>query len=90
MCTSIAKLIGTEFLAPGGVVGAFGDPVIGISRILTDEVIRVGGFDLQVPLIVVFGDSGVTPLLGATALENLSMAVDPVNQRLIAVDALLK
>ncbi len=65
---------------------------------LADETVQeyeVGAVDLvyeaeQVPLIVVFGDPGVSPLLGATALENLSMSVDPVNQRLIAVDALLK
>ena len=65
---------------------------------LADDTVReyeVGVVDLvyqseRVPLIVVFGDAGVSPLLGATALENLGMGVDPVNRRLIAVDALLK
>ena len=65
---------------------------------LADDTVReyeVGFVDLvyqaeRVPLIVVFGDAGVSPLLGATALENLGMGVDPVNRRLIAADALLK
>ena len=43
-----------------------------------------------VPVLVVFGDAGSSPLLGATALENLSLAVDMRNQRLTPVDALLR
>ena len=44
----------------------------------------------QTIVLVVFGPEGIAPLLGATALENLSLAVDPIHQRLIPVPALLK
>jgi len=44
----------------------------------------------QTIVLVVFGPEGITPLLGATALEHLSLAVDPIHQRLIPVPALLK
>ena len=40
--------------------------------------------------LVVFGEPDVMSLLGAHALEGLGQAVDPVNQRLMPVDALLK
>ena len=42
------------------------------------------------PVLAVFGDDASSPLLGATALENLSLAVDMRNERLTPVDALLK
>ncbi len=41
--------------------------------------------DDQAIVLVVFGPEGIDPLLGATALEHLSLAVDPVHQRLIPV-----
>ena len=44
----------------------------------------------QTIVLVVFGPKGVLPLLGATALEHLSLAVDPIHQKLIPVPALLK
>ena len=44
----------------------------------------------QTIVLVVFGPEGISPLLGATALEHLSLAVDPIHQRLIPVPALLK
>ena len=44
----------------------------------------------EVPMLVVFDPTATRYLLGATALENLSFSVDPVNQRLVPVDALLK
>lgn len=37
---------------------------------------------------VIFGDEGVTPLLGAVTLEIFGLGVDPVNRRLIPVAAL--
>ncbi len=40
--------------------------------------------------LVVFGEPDVMPLLGAHALESLGLGVDPVNQRLVPVDAMLK
>lgn len=36
-----------------------------------------------VTTIVIFGEEGVTPLLGAYTLEGLGLAVDPSGQRLI-------
>ncbi|PKB66817.1 MAG: hypothetical protein BZY81_06280 [SAR202 cluster bacterium Io17-Chloro-G4] len=44
----------------------------------------------QTIVLVVFGPEGVSPLLGATALEHLSLAVDPIHQTLVPVPALLK
>jgi clan AA aspartic protease len=44
----------------------------------------------QVATIVVFGDEGVEPVLGAYTLEGLRLAPDPVRQRLIPVPGLLK
>ena len=50
--------------------------------------VRLGGD--QSIVLVVFGPEGTSPLLGATALEHMSLAVDPVHQRLIPVNVLLK
>ena len=38
--------------------------------------------------LVVFGDDGSQPLLGADALEGFALAVDPTNRRLVPVDSL--
>ena len=46
--------------------------------------------EYQTIVLVVFGPEGVAPLLGATALEHLSLAVDPIHQRLVPVSALLR
>jgi len=40
--------------------------------------------------IVVFGDPGTEPLLGAFTLEGFRLAADPVNHRLISAPGLLK
>ena len=40
--------------------------------------------------LVVFGDDGTEPLLGAVTLEEFGLGVDAVNQRLIPTPALLK
>ncbi|HXG97518.1 MAG TPA: aspartyl protease family protein [Gemmatimonadales bacterium] len=42
------------------------------------------------PTLVVWGDSGTEPLLGAFTLEGFGLGVDPVNRRLIPVPGLLK
>jgi clan AA aspartic protease len=42
------------------------------------------------PTLVVCGDSGTEPLLGAFTLEGFGLGVDPVNRRLIPVPGLLK
>ena len=55
---------------------------IGYSRVRLDEKATI--------VLVVFGPEGIAPLLGATALEHLSLAVDPIHQRLVPVPALLK
>ncbi len=38
---------------------------------------------------VVFWDEGARPLLGAVTLEILSLGIDPVNRRLVPVDAFM-
>lgn len=38
---------------------------------------------------MVFGDEGVSPLLGAYTLEGVRLAVDPVGKRLVPTRALL-
>ena len=38
---------------------------------------------------VVFWEQNVPPLLGAVTLEIFSLGIDPVNQRLVPVDALM-
>ena len=49
--------------------------------------IRLAG--RQIITQVVFAPAGASPLLGATALEGASLAVDPIGQRLVPVNALL-
>ncbi len=42
------------------------------------------------PTIVVFGETGAQPILGAFTLEGFRLAADPVKRRLISVPGLLK
>ena len=42
------------------------------------------------PTPVIFGDEGSTPLLGVVTLEEFSLGIDPMKQRLIEVPANLK
>ena len=49
--------------------------------------IRVSEKQIIAP--VVFGPAGASPLLGATALEIARLAMDPVRQTLVPVNALL-
>jgi len=49
--------------------------------------IRLGGKEDVSP--VVFWDEDALPLLGAVTLEIFSLGIDPVNRRLIPVDAML-
>ena len=42
------------------------------------------------PTIVVFGEAGSQPILGAFTLEGFRLAADPVNRRLISLPGLLK
>lgn len=49
----------------------------------------IGVAGKQIITLVVFGPEGVSPLLGATALELTGLAVDPLRQLLVPVNALL-
>ena len=52
--------------------------------------VRIKLGDRIQPTLIVFGDSGTEPLLGAFTLEGFGLGVDPVNRRLIPVPGLLK
>jgi clan AA aspartic protease len=62
--------------------------VLASGQTMTKDVgetkIRIDG--KQVTTIVVFGDAGVTALLGAVTLEELGLGVDPLGHRLIEID----
>ena len=49
--------------------------------------VRIDG--VEEVTLVVFGDPGAMPLLGAYTLEGLGLAVDPIGQRLIPIDPLM-
>jgi predicted aspartyl protease len=49
--------------------------------------IRIG--DETAPTLCIFGDEGSMPLLGATTLQQFSLAPDPVNERLVPVVGML-
>lgn len=52
--------------------------------------IRIGIGGKTQPTLVVFGEPGSDPLLGAVTLEEFRLGVDPVSQRLVPVPGLLK
>ena len=52
-----------------------------IERPAAEVLVTLNGETLTV--ISVFGESGSDPLLGSLALEAFSLAVDPVNKRLV-------
>ena len=54
---------------------------VGETRVHVDGTARM--------TVVVFGDEGAEPVLGAVTLEELGLAVDPLNQCLIPVSGLL-
>ena len=56
------------------------------ARDVGDAVIGVN--DDATPCRVVFGQSGDAALLGVTVLEQLGLAVDPVQRRLVPTDLL--
>lgn len=58
-----------------------------IRREAGETQIRVNGTTRT--RIVVFGDEGIVPLMGAETLEGFGLAPDPVNHRLIPVRGLL-
>ena len=58
-----------------------------IQRDVGQTWIRIGA--RSVITLVVFGDEGVEPLLGAYSLQGLMLAVDPPNEQLIPTLGLL-
>jgi len=40
----------------------------------------------QTPALVIFGDEGALPLLGAMTLEGLGLGVDPLGRHLVPID----
>jgi len=58
-----------------------------IERDVVEMRVRLDGDERTT--LVVFGDEGTQPLLGAYTLEGFRLAPDPVNQRLISVPGLL-
>ena len=58
-----------------------------VERDVGETRVRVDGSARMT--VVVFGDEGAEPVLGAVTLEELGLAVDPLNQRLIPVPGLL-
>lgn len=55
---------------------------VGEARLRVDGRVRV--------VLVVFGEEGATPLIGATTLELFNLGVDPVGKRLVPVMGLMK
>ena len=66
-----------EFLTAGGRV---------VRRDMAAALARLNGQTL--PTLVVFGDAQDAALLGVVTLEEFSLGVDPVNERLIPVRGL--
>lgn len=56
-------------------------------RDVGDAAVAVNGE--SVPCRIIFGESGDATLLGLTVLEQLGLAVDPVQRRLVPTDFLL-
>lgn len=54
---------------------------------IAEARVRVDG--REAVTLAVFGEEGVSPLLGAYTLEGVRLAVDPLGQRLIPTRALL-
>ncbi len=57
-----------------------------IERDVAETIVRYDGVTRTT--IVVFGDEGSSPLLGAYTLEGFLLAPDPVNQKLVPVRGL--
>ena len=58
-----------------------------IRRDVGQTWLRIDG--QSVMTLVVFGDEGIEPLLGAYSLQGLMLAVDTPNERLVSTDGLL-
>lgn len=85
-------LIPRSLLERLGVSGTFRHPfVLADGRQLECEVaetrVRLNGRTRTT--LVIFGEEGAAPLLGADTLEGFGLAPDPVGRRLISVPGLL-
>jgi len=58
-----------------------------IERDMAEARVRLDGQERTT--LVVFGDAGTQPLLGAYTMEGFGLAPDPLNRRLIPVPGLL-
>ena len=96
--TALADTGATLTVLPGEILRHLGiDKIRRVSLVLADgrrserdvgdAAIAVNGE--SVPCRVVFGEPGDATLLGLTALEQLGLAVDPVQRRLVPTDFLL-
>lgn len=96
--TALADTGATLTVIPGQLLGSLGiQRVRAISLVLADgrraqrhvgdAVVEVDGD--AAPCRVVFGEPDDAALLGLTVLEQLGLAVDPVQRRLVPTDFLL-
>jgi clan AA aspartic protease len=96
--TALADTGATLTVIPGTILQHLGiQKVRTVSLVLADgrraerdvgeAVVGVNGE--SVPCRVIFGEPGDASLLGLTVLEQLGLAVDPVQRRLIPTDFLL-
>jgi clan AA aspartic protease len=58
-----------------------------VTRSVGQAWVRLDGHEVMT--VVVFGDEGALPLLGAVTLEEMGLGVDPLGRRLIEVAGLL-
>jgi len=82
-----------DLLARLGVRAAFRrEFVTADERVIErDMAVTMARWDGQsLPTLVVFGDEGSMPMLGAYTLEGFALAADPVNRRLVSVRGLAK
>jgi clan AA aspartic protease len=96
--SALADTGATLTVIPGDVLEALGIPKRRtVSLVLADgrrAERAVGDADValngdEAPCRVVFGEPGDAVLLGLTVLEQLGLAVDPVQRRLVPADFLL-
>ncbi len=96
--TALADTGATLTVVPGEILETLGIPKVRrvslvladgrrTQREICDAAIAVNGE--SAPCRVVFGEPGDAVLLGLTVLEQLGLAVDPVQRRLIPTDFLL-
>ena len=68
----------------------------GVFELADNSMVEMGMADVWATVdgrstttIVLFGDEGTPPLLGAYTLEGLLLAVEPVNERLVSTHGIL-